>query len=256
MVKTSPMLTVQDVSIVFPNDNDGLRVLENTSFDVMPHEFLALIGPSGCGKSTLLRVLTGLLKPTTGKIIFGNSQQPRVGVVFQDATLVPWRTVLDNITLPLELTGISKRERLAHAQAIINLVDLGGFEQALPHELSGGMAQRVAIARALTYDPKLLLLDEPFASLDALTRDQMGSDLSRIWQTRHITVVLVTHSINEALFLADRILVLSSRPGTVRLDIKVELPRPREDYMRYTPQFVDMARKLKEALDIELHAYR
>jgi len=250
------MLSVRNLSVVFPNDNDGLHVLESVSFDVMPREFLAVIGPSGCGKSTLLRVLTSLLKPTAGEVIFWNNLQPRVGIVFQDATLVPWRTVLQNIMLPLEVLGIGEKDRLTQAQTVIDLVDLSGFEHSWPHELSGGMAQRVAVARALTYDPDLLLLDEPFASLDTLTRDHMGSDLSRIWQTRRMTVVLVTHSINEALFLADRVLVLSPRPGNVQLDVKVDLPRPREDFVTYTPEFVNMARKLKESLDMELHSYR
>lgn len=254
-MSTSPILTVRDLSYTFHNNNP-LRVLEHISFEAMPHEFLAVIGPSGCGKTTLLRILANLLTPTAGTVIFGKRQQPRIGMVFQDPTLVPWRTVLQNIMLPLEIAGVSKKESIAQAQKVIDLVDLGGFERSWPRELSGGMAQRVSIARALTNDHDLLLLDEPFASLDALTRDRMSSDLARIWQTRRMTVVLVTHSINEALVLADRVLVLSSRPGIISMDVKVDLPRPREDYVQYTPQFTNMARKLKEALDFELYSYR
>ena len=256
IMQTSSPLTVRGLSVTFPTKSGGLRALEGVSFKVMPREFLAVIGPSGSGKSTLLRVLAGLLVPTTGEVDFGDIQQPRVGIVFQEATLMPWRTVLQNITLPLEVAGISGKERLAKAQTMIDLVGLGGFEHSWPRQLSGGMAQRVAIARALVHDPDLFLLDEPFASLDALTREDMGSELSRIWQTRRKTVVLVTHSIGEALFLADRVLVLSTRPGTIRLDVKVDLPRPREDHVRYTSQFAKMALTLKESLDMELRSFR
>jgi len=255
-IQEESTLTVRNLSVTFPTESGALRALKSVSFQVMPHEFLAVIGPSGSGKSTLLRVLAGLLLPTTGEIVFGASKLPRIGMVFQDATLMPWRTVLRNITLPLEVAGISRKERLAKAQRVVDLVELGGFEHSWPRQLSGGMAQRVAIARALVHDPELLLLDEPFASLDALTREDMGSELSRIWEARRSTVVLVTHSIGEALFLADRVVVLSARPGTIRLDVKVDIPRPRNDRTRYTPQFAKMAMRLKESLDLDLQSYR
>jgi NitT/TauT family transport system ATP-binding protein len=170
-------------------------------------------------------------------------------MVFQQANLMPWRTVIENIKLPLEVKQAEDSIARAKAQEMIELVGLQGFEDSLPRDLSGGMAQRVAIARALIHDPDLLLLDEPFGSLDALTRERMWMELSRIWQMRQKTVVMVTHSINESLFLADRVLVLTQRPGKVKLDLTVDLPRPRNDDIRYTPHFGRLARKLREAIE-------
>jgi NitT/TauT family transport system ATP-binding protein len=172
-----------------------------------------------------------------------------VGLAFQKANLMPWRTVLENILLPLEVQRIPRTAAIAEAQELIELVGLQGFEDTLPRDLSGGMAQRVAIARALVHDPRLLLLDEPFGSLDALTRERMGAELLRIWQARRKTVVMVTHSISEALLLADRILVLSARPGRLRLDLPVDLPRPRDEAIRYTPEFVALGRTLRAAIE-------
>jgi len=243
----SPILTVRDLSAVFPDNNGGLQALERVSFEVRPREFVAVIGPSGSGKSTLLRILAGILRPTGGEVNFGNLRQPRIGMVFQQSNLMPWRTVLENIMLPLELDRDA--EAMSRARELIELVGLDGFEDNWPRELSGGMAQRVAIARALIHDPDLLLLDEPFGSLDALTRERMWTELSRIWQARQKTVLMVTHSISESLFLADRVLVLTARPGRVKLDLKVDLPRPRADEMRYTAHFGKLARKLKEAIE-------
>jgi NitT/TauT family transport system ATP-binding protein len=247
MTAQSPILTVRDLSATFPDNNGGLHALERVSFEVCPREFVAVIGPSGSGKSTLLRIVAGLLPPTSGEVNFGNRQQPRIGMVFQQANLMPWRTVLENIMLPLELDGDA--QAMSRARELIELVGLQGFESNWPRELSGGMAQRVAIARALIHDPDLLLLDEPFGSLDALTRERMWTELSRIWQVRQKTVLMVTHSISESLFLADRVLVLTARPGRLKLDLKVELPRPRADEMRYTAHFGKLARKLKEAIE-------
>ena len=194
-------------------------------------------------------ILAGLLNPSAGEVTFAGSQSPRIGFVFQQANLMPWRTVQENITLPLELEKIPLGEARQKAQELIDLVGLDGFETSLPRDLSGGMAQRVALARALAHDPDLLLLDEPFGSLDALTRERMWTELSRIWQARQKTVILVTHSIGEALFLADRVLVLSARPARIKLDLPVDLPRPRADEIRYTAHFGRLARKLKEAIE-------
>lgn len=248
MKPSNPILTVRNLSVVFPDNNGGLHALEQVSFEVCPQEFICVLGPSGSGKTTLLRVLAGLLTQSTGTLEFENGRQPRIGMVFQQSNLMPWRTAIENITLPLELQGMDREESQARSQDLIDLVGLQGFERSWPRDLSGGMAQRVAIARALVHDPDVLLLDEPFGSLDALTRERMWMELSRIWQARQKTVVMVTHSIGESLFLADRVLVLTQRPGRIKLDLKVDLPRPREDEMRYTAHFGKLARKLKEAI--------
>ncbi len=215
-------------------------------------EFLCILGPSGSGKSTLLRMLAGLLHPTTGEIIFRGeklrSPHHGLGIVFQNANLMPWRTVQQNISLPLEIDGIPHDLALDMTIEMIKLVGLEGFEHALPRDLSGGMAQRVAIGRALVHNPDVLLLDEPFGSLDALTRERMGSELLRIWQSSSNTIVMVTHSISEALFLADRVLVLSDRPGQLRLDLKVELDRPRKDDDHYSVLFGQMAKEVRQAI--------
>jgi len=243
-----PILTVRDLTAVFPDNNGGLRALEKVSFEVCPQEFVCVLGPSGSGKSTILRILAGLLPPTSGEIVYYGAEQPRIGMVFQQANLMPWRSVIENLTLPLELAGVGNGEARRKAGEMMELVGLEGFDAYWPRDLSGGMAQRVAIARALIHDPDLLLLDEPFGSLDALTRERMWTELSRIWQARQKTVVMVTHSISEALFLADRVLVLTQRPGKVKLELDVDLPRPRNDEMRYTPEFGKLARQLKEAI--------
>jgi NitT/TauT family transport system ATP-binding protein len=244
-----PILAIRSLSAVFPDANGGLCALEDVSFDVHPREFVCVLGPSGSGKTTLLRILAGLIAPTSGSFVFGHGEQPSTGMVFQQATLMPWRTVIENMMLPLEVQQVDEAPARARAQEMIELVGLEGFEDSLPRDLSGGMAQRVAIARALIHDPDLLLLDEPFGSLDAITRERMWNELSRIWQIRQKTVIMVTHSINESLFLADRVLVLTQRPGRVKLDLKVDLPRPRVDDIRYTPHFGRLARTLRGAIE-------
>ena len=249
MTNHTPILSIRNLSAVFPDNNGGLRALDEVSFDVHPREFVCVLGPSGSGKTTLLRILAGLIAPTSGSFLFGHGEQPNIGMVFQQANLMPWRTVIENIKLPLEVQQMEQVSARAKAQEMIELVGLQGFEDSLPRDLSGGMAQRVAIARALIHDPDLLLLDEPFGSLDALTRERMWNELSRIWQRRQKTVIMVTHSINESLFLADRVLVLTQRPGKVKLDIEVDLPRPRQDDIRYTPHFGELAKKLRSAIE-------
>lgn len=243
-----PVVRVDRLSVTFPAENGGLEALTNLSFDVHAHEFLCILGPSGSGKTTLLRVLGGLLQPTGGKVSFSADHTPRIGYVFQQANLMPWRTAVENITLPLEMENVPIEEARRQAAELIELTGLKGFEDSWPRDLSGGMAQRVAIARALIQDPDLLLLDEPFGSLDELTRDRMGEELLEIWQARRNTVLMVTHSISEALLLSDRVLVLTPRPGTLALDFPVNLERPRTEEMRYTAQFGRMARKLRSAI--------
>jgi NitT/TauT family transport system ATP-binding protein len=244
---TDPILDVQDLSITFRDRNGGLEALEMASFTVQPREFICVLGPSGSGKSTLLRILAGLLVPTSGSFTF-SSGMPKIGMVFQQSNLMPWRTTLENITLPLEIQGVPADVARARAQELIDLVGLQGFESSWPRDLSGGMAQRVAIARALVHDPDILLLDEPFGSLDALTRERMWIELSHIWQKDQKTVLMVTHSISESLFLADRVLVLTQRPGRIKLELEVDLPRPRVDEMRYTAHFGKLVRRLKDAI--------
>lgn len=253
-----PAIIVRNLSVTFSGPQaGGLHALEKVTFAVYPQEFVCVLGPSGSGKSTLLRVLAGLLPPSRGEVLINgrpvNGPQPDVGLIFQKANLMPWRSVLENILLPLEVgegqEPVPPDAAQARAQEMVELVGLQGFEGALPRDLSGGMAQRVAIARALIHDPEVLLLDEPFGALDALTRERMGSELLRIWQARQKTVLMVTHSISEALYLADRALVLSQRPGRVRLDLPVDLPRPREDSIRYTPHFGELAARLRDAIE-------
>ena len=246
---SSSLLSVHDLSVTFPDGNGGLEALDSVSFDIAPREFVCVLGPSGSGKSTLLRILARLIKPTSGDFFFRGGR-PKIGMVFQQSNLMPWRSTIDNITLPLELEGVPAEQRCQRAQELIDLVGLQGFESAWPRDLSGGMAQRVAIARALIHDPDILLLDEPFGSLDALTRERMWTELARIWQSRQKTVLMVTHSISEALFMAARVLVLTQRPGRIKLDLQVDLPRPRLDEMRYTLHFGRLARKLKEAIGV------
>jgi NitT/TauT family transport system ATP-binding protein len=252
MKMDEPVLVANNVSAVFPNGNGGLRALEDLSFCVYPQQFICVLGPSGSGKSTLLRILSGLLNPTSGEVFYHGERVSRpwsgVGLVFQKANLMPWRTVKENIILPLELRAVPGIQAQAKAGELVDLVGLQGFESTLPGDLSGGMAQRVAIARALVHDPEVLLLDEPFGSLDALTRERMGTELLRIWEANHKTVIMVTHSISEALFLADRVLVLSPRPGRLRLDLPVDLPRPREEEIQYTPEFGKLAKQLRAAI--------
>lgn len=247
-----PILSARDLSVWFPNGNGGLHALDRVSFDVARQEFVAIVGPSGSGKTTLLRLLAGLLRPTRGEVRLEGEAllhpRRRTGFVFQQANLMPWRTVLRNIELPLELEGQPSGIVRRRAEEMVSLVGLEGFSTAYPRELSGGMAQRVAIARALVHDPDLLLLDEPFGSLDALTRERMATELMRIWEARHVTVVLVTHSISEAVLLSDRVMVLSARPGRLALDLPIDLVRPRSLAVTHTPEFGDLARRVRDAI--------
>ena len=222
----------------------GLRTLEAINLDIAQGEFLSLIGPSGCGKTTLLRIIAGLADPSEGErhlvlAADGNGRMPsrRVGFVFQDPTLMPWCTVADNVLLPFRLTGRvgpGERERVA---AEIRAVGLAGFERAYPRQLSGGMRMRVSIARALVTDPELLLLDEPFAALDEITRMALNDDLLRLWEGRRTTVVFVTHSVFESVYLSTRIAVMTARPGHIAADLRVELPQPRDRALRTSPGY-------------------
>jgi NitT/TauT family transport system ATP-binding protein len=243
-----PAVMVRDLYLTYPGENQGLKALQHVNFNINPQEFVCVLGPSGSGKSTLLRVIAGLLPPTKGEVIFSGGKQPRISLVFQDANLMPWRTVLENIILPLTMQGMPAQTAESKAREWIDLIGLKGFENSWPADLSGGMAQRVAIARSLIQEPDLLLLDEPFGALDALTRERMGAELLNLWQVRRQTVLMVTHSISEALLLSDRVLVLTPRPGRVGLDLPIDLPRPRKEEMRYTPRFGELAKRLRAAI--------
>jgi NitT/TauT family transport system ATP-binding protein len=243
------VLSVRDLDVTFTSENGELVALQGVTFDLHTQEFICLLGPSGSGKSSLMRALAGLIQPVQGDVIFGASdQRPKISLVFQQANLMPWRTVLQNITLPLEMQGVSFEQARSKAQEWIDRVGLTGFESSWPGDLSGGMAQRVAIARSLIQDPDLLLLDEPFGSLDALTRERMAAELLQLWQERKQAVIMVTHSISEALLLADRVLVFTPRPGRICMDLAVDFPRPRQEEIRYTPEFAALARKLRMAI--------
>ena len=241
-------IRLKAVSMTFPEKDGELEALENIHFEVPPSQFLCVLGPSGSGKSTLLRLLAGLLSPTAGEILYPQTRQPSVGLVFQQSNLMPWRDVWANISLPLELRGVDVKEIAERTHKMVELVGLQEFVHTWPATLSGGMAQRVAIARALIQDPDLLLLDEPFGALDAITRERMGGELLRIWELRRKTVVMVTHSISESLLLSDRVIVLTRRPGTICFDMLNDLPRPRSEETRYDPQFVQLSRSLRKAI--------
>jgi NitT/TauT family transport system ATP-binding protein len=251
-LSSETILRAIDLSMVFANGNGGLHALDRVSFSTERDSFVCVVGPSGCGKSTLLRLLGGLLTPTRGQVRFEGERlsepRRRIGFLFQHANLMPWRTAQQNVALPLELLGVNAGRNAQQAGDLLDLVGLGGFEHSLPRDLSGGMAQRVAIARALVHDPDLLLLDEPFGSLDALTRERMAFELLRIWRAQTVSVVMVTHSIQEAVLLADRVLVLSPRPGTVRLDLEIPLARPRKLEMSHTPEFGRVAKRIRAAI--------
>lgn len=248
-------VTCRNVSVRFVTDRRTVTALDNVSFSVANGGFLSLLGPSGCGKSTLLRVVADLISPSSGQVtvLSQTPQQARLqralGFVFQDAALLPWRTALQNVELPLEVGG---RQRLPAGmptpRELLKLVGLEGWEGSFPHELSGGMRQRVSIARALLGGPRLLLMDEPFGALDEITRDRLNEELRRIWRETGTTILFVTHSVYEALFLGEQVLVLAANPGRVASLVDIDLPRDRTLAIRETPDFTRVATVLRAAL--------
>lgn len=252
----TPAIDARNIRLVYGQVGAARSVeaLQDVSFSVGQQQFVSIIGPSGCGKSTLLKLVAGLLPPTGGQILI-NGQTPdqarrarSASFVFQTPVLFPWRTVIENVALLLEVEGRSRQERLAIAREFLELVGLRGFEQHLPRQLSGGMQQRVSIARALSMDPSLLLMDEPFGALDAITRDKMAVELLRIWGKRQKTVLFVTHSISEAILLADRVIAMSPRPGRILADIQVDLPRPRRPEMEFSEAYGKCAQAVREVI--------
>ncbi|WP_454916781.1 ABC transporter ATP-binding protein [Xanthobacter sediminis] len=251
-------IAIRNVSKTFRSrSNEVIEALKSTSLDIAPKEFVCIVGPSGCGKSTLLRMIAGLEQATAGSLHLRGAAitSPRrdTGLVFQSPVLLPWRTILKNVLVPAEVLGIARKTARARACELLELVGLGKFMDRYPDELSGGMRQRAAIARSLMHDPEVLLMDEPFGALDALTREAMNLELLRIWQASEKTVVLVTHSIEEALLLADRVVVFSPRPGRVIEVVDVPLPRPRSARTRVEPMFVALADRLRSHFESEAH---
>lgn len=248
----SPALEAVDLTKTYCTSQGEITAVSAVNMQAAQGEFVCIVGPSGCGKTTLLHLFAGLLEPTSG-FVRTNGHEIRgpvreVGLVFQNGNLMPWRSVLRNVTLPLEIQGMPLREAEDAARGVLDLVGLRGFENAHPRELSGGMQQRVAIARALVYDPKILLLDEPFGALDALTRERMNLELQRIWQARRKTVIMVTHNIHEAVFLGDRVLVMTPRPGQISSETRIPLPRPRDLSVMSTPEFGALAQSIRESI--------
>lgn len=229
-----------------------LAAVEDISFSVEPGEFLCIVGPSGCGKTTLLRLLAGLIIPDQGEAcLHGQTlREPssKIGIVFQKSNLMPWRTVFDNVMLPLQVQRLPQSEARSRVEESLAMVGLSDFTKSYPRELSGGMQQRVAIARALVHQPEILLLDEPFGALDALTRENLNMQLMKLWETSRKTVVMVTHNIREAIFLADRVLVLSQRPGRIIDAISVDFPRPRDLSLLYDSDFGALAYKVRQSI--------
>ena len=232
----------------------GVTALQDIDLEVGPGEFVSLIGPSGCGKSTLLRVIGDLVEPSSGEILVNGKTAHRArldrdyGIVFQAAVLYDWRTVAKNIALPLELTGWSRAKRAERVAEMLQLVELEGFEKHYPWQLSGGMQQRVSIARALSFSPDLLLMDEPFGALDEMTRERLNAELLRIWAETGSTVIFVTHSISEAVYLSTRVVVMSPRPGRITSVIPIDLPQPRTFETREEPRFFELVTEVREAL--------
>ncbi len=247
--QSSAVLRINSVRKLYKD----LEVIRNVSFDVSDGEFLSLLGPSGCGKSTLLMMVTGLIEVSGGQISINGEavSGPRreVGVVFQQPVLLPWRTVLDNVLFPIELLNLSRAQYKDRAMELLSMAKIDDFAHHLPRQLSGGMRQRASICRALIHDPSILLMDEPFSALDAITRDEMGVELLRIWQANRKTVIFVTHSIREAAFLSDRVLVMGRRPATIVDEVAIDLPRPRQIAMMEDEGFNRYVRRLRKAIE-------
>ncbi len=250
----SPVVSVAGVNKVFQSAGGTTTALEGIDLEIRPGEFVSLIGPSGCGKSTLLRVIGDLTAPSSGSVTVNGKparlarQDRDYGIVFQAPVLFDWRSVQANVALPLEVKGVSGADRTRRVKAMLDLVELGEFAKHYPYQLSGGMQQRVSIARALALEPSILLMDEPFGALDEMTRERMNSEVQRIWQQTGTTVVFVTHSIPEAVFLSSKVVVMSPRPGRIVRVIDVDLPRPRTDDTRETPRYFELITEVRETL--------
>jgi len=243
-------IQIQNVAKVYETRNGTVQALTPISFEVDHGEFISIVGPSGCGKSTLMLMAAGLLNSSSGQIVIGGrvvtQPQTDIGIVFQNAALVEWRTVLGNVLLQVEMRGLPTKQYLPRALELIKQVGLEGFENRYPYELSGGMQQRTALCRALVHDPPLLLMDEPFGALDALTREQIRVDLEQLWMTTQKTIIFVTHSIPEAIQLSDRVIVMGPRPGHIEQILTIDLPRPRSVRVREMPAYLAYQHEIME----------
>lgn len=252
---TTPVVSLQNVNKIFNEGSPNQTVaLSNINLDIAAGEFVSIIGPSGCGKSTLMRLVGDLITPSSGAVVVNGktAAQARLdqdyGVVFQSPVLYEWRTILKNVQLPLELLRLSAAEKDGRAREMLRLVELSGFENHYPWQLSGGMQQRAAIARALTLKPALLLMDEPFGALDEMTRERMNMELHKIWEEVGMTIIFITHSIAEAVYLSNRVVVMSARPGQITQVIEVDLPKVRTTETREATRFFELVNEVREAL--------
>jgi NitT/TauT family transport system ATP-binding protein len=255
-LEQAPIISLTGVSKHFATRaKTNIVALRDVTFDIPRDQFVTLVGPSGCGKSTLLKLIAGITALSNGEVRLNGRrlEKPsrKIGMVFQRPVLLPWRSVLDNVLFPIQMLGWPVQAHRDAAERLIELVGLRGFEKALPNELSGGMQQRVSICRALIYDPEVLLMDEPFGALDAMTREDLSVELLRIWTERRKTVIFVTHSISEAVLLADRVMVMTARPGRIVMDLQIALPRPRSLSTESTSEFNTYVQKIRDAIYAE-----
>ena len=255
MTEAGKAIEVRQLTKVYSSKDAPIVALEDATFDVHEQEFVSLVGHSGCGKTTIMKIIAGLLDKTGGEVLVNGAPvtgpQSSTGIVFQTPVLFQWRTVMDNVMLPVEILGLSKAEYYPKALEMLELTGLSEFREKFPRELSGGMQQRVSISRALVHEPSLLLLDEPFGALDAMTRGEMNMELQRIWSEKKKTSLLITHSIPEAVFLADRVMVMTPRPGHITDIIEIGLPRPRTPEMRLSAEFTECVRQVGKTIGLQ-----
>lgn len=254
-MSAQPSISVADLRKVYATRDGSITSLDGVTFDIQPHEFVSILGPSGSGKTTVLKIVAGLEAKTSGVVCVDGKEvagpQRKIGIVFQVPALMRWRTALENILLPSEVLGIDKAHARERGMETLRLVGLGDFARKYPNELSGGMQQRISIARALAHDPSIMLLDEPFSALDMMTRNQLNIELLRIWSDRKQTSMLITHSIPEAVFLSDRVVVLGARPAKVLEIVKIDLPRPRMPEMRVSKEFIEIVDHIGRRIGLE-----
>ena len=248
-----PIISLQNVDLIYGSRTLPVRALENVSLTAADGEFVSVVGPSGCGKSTLLKIISGLLPHSNGTVLVNGrpikGPPPSIGIVFQSALLMPWRSILDNVLVQIDMRDLRRSDYQEKAHSLLKMVGLSAFEAAYPYQLSGGMQQRVGICRALVHAPQLLIMDEPFGALDAMTREQMMIELQRIWMDQKTTILFITHSLSEAIFLSDRVLVMGPRPGRVVGEFTIDIPRPRRIRDERSPVFADYADRIRTCLE-------